>query len=174
MAPKRYGAGQYRYFHAPYPEPIERLKQALYPRLLPIARDWWGKLGRDTPWPDNLDDWLAKCHSAGQTRSTALMLKYGASDWNALHQDLYGELVFPLQVVINLSDPSTDYTGGEFLLVDNGPGRNPVAPQHNCHRGTVSYSPRAIDRCGRRGVGQRHRCAMVCQSSVPANAMPWG
>lgn len=121
MAPKRYGSGQYRYFHAPYPEPIERLKQALYPRLLPIARDWWGKLGRDTPWPDGLDDWLATCHAAGQTRSTALMLRYGAGDWNALHQDLYGDLVFPLQVVINLNDPGTDYTGGEFLLVEQRP-----------------------------------------------------
>lgn len=121
MAPKRYGAGQYRYFRAPYPEPIEALKQALYPRLLPIARDWWGKLGRDTPWPDSLDDWLATCHAAGQTRSTALMLKYGAGDWNALHRDLYGDLVFPLQVVINLSDPATDYTGGEFLLVEQRP-----------------------------------------------------
>lgn len=118
MAPKRYGAGQYRYFHAPYPEPIEELKQALYPRLLPIARDWWGKLGRDAPWPDRLDDWLAACHAAGQGRSTALMLKYGAGDWNALHRDLYGDLVFPLQVVINLSSPDTDYTGGEFLLVE--------------------------------------------------------
>ena len=121
MAPKRYGAGQYRYFHAPYPESIERLKQALYPRLLPIARDWWGKLGRDTPWPDSLDDWLTTCHAAGQTRSTALMLKYGVDDWNALHQDLYGDLVFPLQVVINLSDPDIDYTGGEFLLVEQRP-----------------------------------------------------
>ncbi|KKC05179.1 2OG-Fe(II) oxygenase [Mycobacterium nebraskense] len=118
MAPRRYGAGQYRYFHAPYPEPIEELKQALYPRLLPIARDWWGKLGRAAPWPDSLDDWLATCHAAGQTRSTALMLKYGAGDWNALHRDLYGDLVFPLQVVINLSQPDTDYTGGEFLLVE--------------------------------------------------------
>jgi hypothetical protein len=118
MAPKRYGAGQYRYFHAPYPEPIEELKQALYPRLLPIAREWWAKLGRDTPWPDSLDDWLKTCHAAGQTRSTALMLKYGEGDWNALHQDLYGDLVFPLQVVINLSVPDTDYTGGEFLLVE--------------------------------------------------------
>ncbi|CAM3169441.1 proline hydroxylase [Mycobacterium intermedium] len=118
MAPKRYGAGQYRYFHAPYPEPVERLKQALYPRLLPIARDWWTKLGRPTPWPDNLDDWLDTCHAAGQTRSTALILKYGTNDWNALHQDLYGDLVFPLQVVINLSDPDTEYTGGEFLLVE--------------------------------------------------------
>jgi hypothetical protein len=117
MAPKRYGAGQYRYFHAPYPEPIEELKQALYPKLLPIARDWWTKLGRNTPWPDDLDEWLAACHAVGQTKSTALMLKYGTNDWNALHQDLYGELVFPLQVVINLSDPDT-YTGGEFLLVE--------------------------------------------------------
>lgn len=117
MAPRRYGSGQYRYFHAPYPEPIEELKQALYPRLLPIARDWWSKLGREAPWPDALDDWLATCHAAGQTRSTALMLKYGAGDWNALHRDLYGDLVFPLQVVINLSDPG-DYTGGEFLLVE--------------------------------------------------------
>jgi uncharacterized protein len=117
MAPKRYGAGQYRYFHAPYPEPIEELKQALYPKLLPIARDWWTKLGRNTPWPDDLDEWLAACHAVGQTRSTALMLKYGTNDWNALHQDLYGELVFPLQVVINLSDPDT-YNGGEFLLVE--------------------------------------------------------
>jgi hypothetical protein len=118
MAPKRYGAGQYRYFHAPYPEPIEELKQALYPRLLPIAREWWAKLGRDIPWPDSLDDWLKTCHTAGQKRSTALMLKYGEGDWNALHQDLYGDLVFPLQVVINLSVPDTDYTGGEFLLVE--------------------------------------------------------
>lgn len=121
MAPKRYGAGQYRYFHAPYPDPIEDLKQALYPRLLPIARDWWAKLGRHAPWPDTLDDWLATCHAAGQTRSTALMLKYGPGDWNALHRDLYGDLVFPLQVVINLSEPDTDYTGGEFLLVEQRP-----------------------------------------------------
>ncbi|OBJ88040.1 proline hydroxylase [Mycobacterium gordonae] len=118
MAPRRYGSGQYRYFSAPYTEPIEALKQALYPRLLPIARDWWTRLGRATPWPDSLDEWLTTCHRAGQTRSTALMLRYGADDWNALHQDLYGDLVFPLQVVINLSAPGVDYIGGEFLLVE--------------------------------------------------------
>ncbi|MHA7650626.1 2OG-Fe(II) oxygenase [Mycobacterium sp. ML4] len=118
MAPKRYGAGQYRYFRAPYPEPIEQLKQALYPRLVPIAREWWTRLGRVASWPDSLDEWLALCHDAGQTRSTALMLRYGAGDWNALHQDLYGDLVFPLQVVINLSDPTADYAGGDFLLVE--------------------------------------------------------
>jgi hypothetical protein len=121
MQRHRYGAGRYRYFHAPYPEPIEWLKQALYPRLLPIAQDWYAKLGRDCPWPDNLDEWLAMCHAAGQRRPTALLLKYGTGDWNALHRDLYGELVFPLQVVINLSDPDTEYTGGEFLLVEQRP-----------------------------------------------------
>ncbi|HEU0192427.1 MAG TPA: 2OG-Fe(II) oxygenase [Mycobacterium sp.] len=121
MARHRYGAGQYRYFRAPYPEPIDLLKQALYPRLLPIARDWAAKLGRDAPWPDSLDEWLDICHAAGQTRPTALMLRYGAGDWNALHRDLYGELVFPLQVVINLSEAGADYTGGEFLLVEQRP-----------------------------------------------------
>ena len=118
MGPRRYGSGQYRYFQAPYPDPIEELKQALYPRLLPIARDWWAKLGRDAPWPDTLDEWLDMCHAAGQTRSTALILRYGTDDWNALHRDLYGDLVFPLQVVINLSDPDTEFTGGEFMLVE--------------------------------------------------------
>jgi uncharacterized protein len=94
------------------------LKQALYPRLLPIARDWWTKLGREARWPDSLHDWLDICHAAGQTRSTALVLKYQTGDWNALHRDLYGDLVFPLQVVINLSDAATEYTGGEFMLVE--------------------------------------------------------
>jgi uncharacterized protein len=121
MAPRRYGSGQYRYFRAPYPEPIEHLKQALYPRLLPIARDWWARLGREAPWPDSFDEWLDLCHAAGQTRSTALVLKYGTNDWNALHRDLYGDLVFPLQVVINLSDSDTEYTGGEFMLVEQRP-----------------------------------------------------
>src|SRR5271155_6119188 len=118
MKPRRYGSGQYRYQRAAYPEAIEQLKQALYPRLLPIARDWWAKLGREAPWPDSLDEWLDMCHAAGQTRSTAPILKYGTDDWNPLHQDLYGDLVFPLQVVINLSDSATEYTGGEFMLVE--------------------------------------------------------
>ncbi len=117
----RFGEGEYRYFQQPYPEPIEQLKQALYPRLLPIARDWWTKLGRKTPWPDTLDDWLDVCHKAGQTKSTAILLKYGKGDWNALHRDLYGDLVFPLQVVVNLSEPGVDHTGGEFLLVEQRP-----------------------------------------------------
>jgi hypothetical protein len=121
MGRYRFGEGEYRYFARPYPEPIDELKQALYPRLLPIARDWWSKLGRATPWPDNLDDWLEMCHAAGQMRSTAILLKYGSGDWNALHRDLYGDLVFPLQVVISLSEPGVDHTGGEFLLLEQRP-----------------------------------------------------
>jgi hypothetical protein len=121
MTRHRYGQGEYRYFDRPYPPPIEELKQALYPRLLPIARDWWTKLGRDAPWPDTLDEWLETCHRVGQTKPTALMLKYGPGDWNALHRDLYGDLVFPLQVVINLSEPGVSHTGGEFLLVEQRP-----------------------------------------------------
>jgi uncharacterized protein len=117
----RFGEGEYRYFQQPYPEPIQALKDALYPRLLPIAQDWWTKLGRTTPWPDTLDDWLDMCHDAGQKKSMAILLKYGKGGWNALHRDLYGELIFPLQVVINLSEPGVDHTGGEFLLVEQRP-----------------------------------------------------
>ena len=118
MARHRFGEGEYRYFRTPYPDPVERLKQALYPRLLPIARDWWAKLGRPAPWPDTLDEWLQMCHDAGQDKSTAILLRYRAGDWNALHRDLYGDLVFPLQVVINLNEPGADHSGGEFLLME--------------------------------------------------------
>jgi uncharacterized protein len=121
MGRHRFGEGEYRYFTTPYPEPIEQLKQALYPRLLPIARDWWAKLGRPAPWPDTLDDWLHMCRDAGQGRPTAILLRYRAGDWNALHRDLYGDLVFPLQVVINLGEPGVDHTGGEFLLMEQRP-----------------------------------------------------
>jgi hypothetical protein len=130
----RFGEGEYRYFHQPYPEPIEALKQALYPRLLPIARDWWIKLGREPQWPDTLDEWLGMCHAAGQPKSTAILLKYGAGDWNALHRDLYGDLVFPLQVVINLSEPGVDHVGGEFLLIEQRPRAQ--------SRGTSTLLPR--------------------------------
>ncbi|REE95569.1 2OG-Fe(II) oxygenase [Thermomonospora umbrina] len=121
MARHRFGSGQYRYFAAPFPEPVSVLRRAFYPRLLPIARDWAAKLGRPAPWPDSLDEWLAMCHAAGQTKPTPILLRYEAGDWNALHRDLYGDLVFPLQVVINLNRPEADHTGGEFLLVEQRP-----------------------------------------------------
>lgn len=117
----RFGEGEYRYFADPYPDAVVALKYALYPRLLPIARDWWTRLGRAAPWPDDLDAWLRMCHAAGQTKPTVILLRYRAGDWNALHRDLYGELVFPLQVVVNLSNPGVDYSGGEFLLYEQRP-----------------------------------------------------
>jgi uncharacterized protein len=121
MARHRFGEGEYRYFRAPVSEVVMDLKRALYPRLLPIARDWHARLGRPAPWPDTLDEWLAMCHAARQDKPTAILLRYRAGDWNALHRDLYGDLVFPLQVVISLSQPGTDHTGGEFLLVEQRP-----------------------------------------------------
>jgi hypothetical protein len=121
MARYRFGEGEYKYFAEPFPDAIAGLRQALYPRLLPIARDWWGKLGREAPWPGTLGEWLGMCHAAGQAKPTPILLKYQQGGWNALHRDLYGELVFPLQVVINLSNPGADHTGGEFLLCEQRP-----------------------------------------------------
>ena len=121
MTRYRFGEGEYRYFKRPFPEPVEPLKQALYPHLLPIARDWYAKLRRPAPWPDTLAEWLQLCHAAGQTKPTPILLKYEEDGWNALHRDLYGDLVFPLQVVINLSNPGVDHTGGEFLLLEQRP-----------------------------------------------------
>jgi len=121
MARHRYGSGQYRYFAGPVPKLVADLRAAFYPRLLPIARDWAERLGTPAPWPDTLEEWLDICHTAGQTRSTPLLLRYRQGDWNALHRDLYGDLVFPLQVVIGLDEPGVDHTGGEFLLVEQRP-----------------------------------------------------
>jgi uncharacterized protein len=120
MGRHRYGEGQYRYFAVP-PPIIRSLRAALWPHLLPIARDWATRLGQPKPWPDEFEEWLELCHAAGQRRSTPLMLRYGPGDWNALHRDLYGELVFPLQVVIGLDEPGVDYTGGEFMVVEQRP-----------------------------------------------------
>ena len=121
MARHRFGQGQYRYFAHPLPPVVRALRAAVWPHLLPIARDWAQRQGRPAPWPDAFDDWLDLCHQAGQTRPTPLILRYGPGDWNALHRDLYGELVFPLQVVVGLDRPGTDYTGGEFVVVEQRP-----------------------------------------------------
>jgi hypothetical protein len=118
MSRYRFGSGRYHYFKRPFPAPVAELREAFYPHLLPIARDWAAKLGWPAPWPDTLEEWLTMCHAAGQTRPTPILLRYGAGDWNALHRDLYGDLVFPLQVVIGLDEPGVDHAGGEFLLVE--------------------------------------------------------
>jgi hypothetical protein len=121
MARYRFGSGQYRYFAYPLPSLVAELRAEFYPMLLPIARDWAARLGQPAPWPDTLDEWLAACHRAGQVKSTPILLRYQENDWNALHRDLYGDLVFPLQVVIGLDEPGVDFTGGEFLLVEQRP-----------------------------------------------------
>jgi len=121
MARHRFGSGQYRYFTHDLPEPVRALREAFYPHLLTIARSWAGRLGRPALWPDTLDEWLQMCRRGGQSRSAQILLRYQAGDWNALHRDLFGDLVFPLQVVIGLDQHGTDYTGGEFLLVEQRP-----------------------------------------------------
>jgi hypothetical protein len=129
----RFGSGQYRYFDHPLPELVTELREAFYPHLLPIAREWADRLGRPAPWPDTLAEWLDDCHRAGQNRPTPILLRYQAGDWNALHRDLYGDLVFPLQVVIGLDRPGVDHLGGEFLLVEQRPRAQ--------SRGTVTMLP---------------------------------
>lgn len=121
MARYRFGRGQYRYFTDPLPPKVASLREQLYPRLLPTARDWAAKLGWVATWPDTLGEWLDECHRAGQTKPTPILLRYEPGDWNALHRDLYGDKVFPLQVVINLNAPGEDHTGGEFLMVEQRP-----------------------------------------------------
>lgn len=121
MARHRFGQGQYRYFAYPLPEVVADLRAALWPHLVVIAREWAQRQRRPTPWPDDLEDWIEQCHAGGQTRPTPLMLRYGPGDWNALHRDLYGEMVFPLQVVIGLDEPGADYAGGEFVVVEQRP-----------------------------------------------------
>ncbi|PXX59149.1 hypothetical protein DFR70_11266 [Nocardia tenerifensis] len=121
MARYRFGQGTYRYFADPVPEPIMVLRSAFYRKLLPVARSWAERLGDPAPWPDDFADWLDACHAAGQAKPTPILLRYTEGDWNALHRDLYGDLVFPLQVVIGLDRPGVDHTGGEFLLVEQRP-----------------------------------------------------
>lgn len=118
MSRYRYGHGTYKYFADPVPADVADLRAAFYRHLLAPARDWADRLGDPAPWPDDFDDWLEACHSADQSKPAPLMLRYIGGDWNALHRDLYGDLVFPVQVVIGLDRPGRDYTGGEFLLVE--------------------------------------------------------
>jgi uncharacterized protein len=126
-----YGQGEYRYFAYPLPDRIQDLRAALYPRLAPVANAWNAALGIPTRYPPSLEAFLQRCHAAGQSRPTPLLLRYAPGDYNRLHQDLYGEHVFPLQVSVLLSAPGRDFTGGEVVLTEQRPrmqSRAEVAP----------------------------------------------
>jgi hypothetical protein len=121
MARHNFGRGEYKYLRYPLPSLVADLRQALYPRLAAVANSWHERLGFEPRFPAKLDAYLARCHAAGQQRPTPLILKYDEGDYNCLHQDLYGELVFPIQATVLLSKPVEDFTGGEFLLVEQRP-----------------------------------------------------
>jgi len=165
MARHGFGRGEYKYFAYPLPETVARLRAAIYPRLAPVANRWNESMGVDVRYPDTHAAFIERCHKAGQTRPTPLLLRYAQDDYNALHQDLYGEHVFPLQMAILLSQPETDFTGGEFVLVEQRPrmqSRAEVIPLRQGSGVVFAVHNRPVE--GKRGtyrVNMRHGVSRV-------------
>lgn len=160
-----YGQGEYRYFAYPLPAIVQTLRTALYPPLAEVANRWAAAMGKPADYPTDHAAYLARCHAAGQTRPTPLVLQYGPGDYNRLHQDLYGAEVFPLQVAILLSEPGRDFTGGEFVLTEQRPrmqSRPEVAPlaQGDALVFAVAHRPVAGPR-GTYRVNLRHGVSRV-------------
>jgi uncharacterized protein len=153
MARHGFGRGEYKYFDYPLPEPVASLRTALYPYLSPVANRWNEAMGLDVSYPTTHDEFLARCHAAAQRRPTPLLLRYEAGDYNCLHQDVYGEHVFPLQVATLLSEPGRDFTGGEFVMTEQRPrmqSRAEVVPRRKGD--AVVFTVRSRPVRGSRGV----------------------
>ena len=170
MARHGFGQGEYKYFAYPLPALVAGLRGALYPKLAPVAARWHEAMGRDADFPATLDAYTNRCHAAGQTRPTPLLLRYGAGDYNCLHQDLYGALAFPIQATILLSAPAVDgkngdFEGGEFVLVEQRPrmqSRPEVVPLRQGEAVLFAVNERPVQ--GKRGtyrVKMRHGVSRI-------------
>jgi hypothetical protein len=167
MARHGFGRGEYKYFAYPLPATIEALRNAIYPHLAPIANRWNRQMTsaeHAVQYPATLQEFLDRCHAAEQLRPTPLILEYGAGDYNCLHQDLYGEHVFPLQLAILLSRPGHDFTGGEFVMTETSPGhqRADVVPLHQGDAVIFTVNQRPVPgKRGMRKVVMRHGVSQV-------------
>ena len=146
MARYRFGRGEYQYFNYPLPPVVDELRREWYGQLASAATEWMAALSLPQPYPPDLDRFIEQCHAAGQTRPTPLMLRYRAGDFNCLHQDLYGEVVFPFQVITCLSKPDEEFTGGELLLVEQQPRAQSIGQAIRLEQGeavviTTRYRP---------------------------------
>ncbi|WP_202758720.1 2OG-Fe(II) oxygenase [Delftia acidovorans] len=165
MARHGFGRGEYQYFDYPLPPLLQRLREQLYLRLAPVANLWNQRMGLEVRYPDRLQDFLARCHAQGQLRPTPLILQYGAGDYNCLHQDVYGEHVFPLQVVLLLSRPGQDFTGGEFVITQADGDRQRAdvmaLDQGDALVLAVRHRPVPGRRTGYRRVAMRHGVSRI-------------
>jgi len=165
MARHGFGRGEYKYFAYPLPDIVERLRREMYPRLVPIANRWHEAMSIATRFPAEHAAFIDRCHAAGQSRPTPLLLQYGPGDYNCLHQDLYGEHVFPLQLVVLLSEPGRDFSGGEFVMTEQRPrmqSRPMVLPLKQGDGAVIAVHHRPVQ--GARGtyrVNMRHGVSEV-------------